>query len=35
MKTKQTNNKTAGLKVKTSVKAGGFGGWNHNRRLAA
>jgi hypothetical protein len=23
------------LKVKTSLKAAGFGPWNHNRRLAA
>jgi len=27
----KTNEKNAGLKVKTSIKAGGGGPWNHNR----
>ena len=38
MKTKNANRearKSAGLKVKTTVKAGGFGSWNHNRNLAS
>ncbi len=34
MKTIETN-KTTTLKVKTALKAGGFGGGNHNRKLVA
>ena len=30
--TMKNSNKTAGIRVKSSVKAGGFGGSNHNVR---